>query len=217
MRLIYCYDAYCGWCYAFSPIIEKIQETIGRQINIEVVSGGMLIPNYNMPIDVVAPTMLQLITQIEEQTGATFGEDYLWHLKNPELSDWYPNSLQPAIALSIIKDIALEKSLDFALKIQYGLNYEGRDLTDFEAYRHILHEFNLDVEDFYTKMKEEKYKLRALEDFNICKQLKVNSFPSLFIQLSENKFFQVTNGYLNYDNVIERIKKLQTEIIAQLN
>ncbi len=24
--LIYCYDAYCGWCYGFSKVISRIEE-----------------------------------------------------------------------------------------------------------------------------------------------------------------------------------------------
>ena len=32
----------------------------------------------------------------------------------------------------------------FATDLQYALNYEGRDLTDDEAYRHLLAKYSLD-------------------------------------------------------------------------
>ncbi|MEI9933445.1 MAG: thioredoxin domain-containing protein [Ferruginibacter sp.] len=41
--LIYCYDAYCGWCYGFSPVIKKIAQQYQKELDIEVLSGGMLI------------------------------------------------------------------------------------------------------------------------------------------------------------------------------
>ena len=34
--LIYCYDAYCGWCYGFSPVIQKISEEMSNKIDLEV-------------------------------------------------------------------------------------------------------------------------------------------------------------------------------------
>ena len=35
--LFYCYDAYCGWCYGFSPVIKQIAATYKTQLNIEVI------------------------------------------------------------------------------------------------------------------------------------------------------------------------------------
>jgi putative protein-disulfide isomerase len=40
--IIYCYDAYCGWCYGFSPVIKKISEEYRHQIHFETLSGGMI-------------------------------------------------------------------------------------------------------------------------------------------------------------------------------
>ena len=41
--LIYCYDAYCGWCYGFSPVVKKIADNYKSRLHIEVLSGGMII------------------------------------------------------------------------------------------------------------------------------------------------------------------------------
>jgi len=41
--LIYCYDAYCGWCYGFSPVIKKIAEDYKDIFDIGVFCGGMMI------------------------------------------------------------------------------------------------------------------------------------------------------------------------------
>ena len=49
--LIYCYDAYCGWCYGFSPVIKKIAEEYKDKLDIEVLSGGMMIGEGKMPIE----------------------------------------------------------------------------------------------------------------------------------------------------------------------
>lgn len=35
MILFYCYDAYCGWCYGFSPVIKEIEEEFKEKAQYE--------------------------------------------------------------------------------------------------------------------------------------------------------------------------------------
>ena len=91
--LFYCYDAYCGWCYGFSPVIKQIAANYNPQLNIEVLSGGMIVPENPVAIGVTAGFIQKAYPTVEEYTGVKFGADYLWHVENPDLSDWYPNCL----------------------------------------------------------------------------------------------------------------------------
>ena len=52
--LIYCYDAYCGWCYGFSPVIQKLEVQYRNVIDFEVLSGGMILPEKPRHIRVIA-------------------------------------------------------------------------------------------------------------------------------------------------------------------
>ena len=217
MRLIYCYDAYCGWCYGFSDVIKQLNETVGEKIPIEVLSGGMLLPEYPMPVQMISEVILDNYRRVEEYTGITFGEDFLWHARHADQSDWFPNSLPPAIALCIIKEKHPEKAVDFALDIEYGLNYEGRDLTDREAYRHLLAKYDFTPEEFFEKMGDTEYASRARNEFDICRQLQVTSFPALLLQANESKFFLLAKGYTPYQTIIDRLDNIINEIRAQLN
>ena len=96
--LFYCYDAYCGWCYAFSPVMKKINAWFGDRVDLEVLSGGMIISAEAKHIRVTAGYIQRAYKAVEEHTGIKFGAGYLWHINNPELSDWYPSSEKPAIA-----------------------------------------------------------------------------------------------------------------------
>ena len=205
MTLIYCYDAYCGWCYGFSPVISKIAEVYGRQLHCEVLSGGMLLPQKPVHIGATAGYISQAYKTVEETTGIRFGTDYLWHINNPDESDWYPNSEKPAIALCIFKESFPEKQVAFAADLQYSLHDEGRDLTDNEAYRHLLEKYELDETDFYGKLKSDTYKQKAHEEFDLCRQLQVNGFPQVFIQVSESKIYSVAQGYTSYDDLKQRV------------
>lgn len=217
MKLIYCYDAYCGWCYGFSDVIKQLDATIGQTIPIEVLSGGMLLPSAPLPISTIAAVILENYERVEAYTGVKFGTDFLWHVQHPELSDWFPNSLQPAIALCIVKEKTPEKSVAFATDIEYALNYEGRDLTDLEAYRHLLNKYELSPEVFFDKMQDPVYEEKARYEFQLCKQLQVTSFPVLMLQVNSSKFFLLAKGYTPYETVMTRLDTILNEIRAQLN
>ena len=209
--LYYCYDAYCGWCYGFSPVLKKLAETYKEKFNIEVLSGGMLIGEQVMPITTIAPYIQSAYKRVESLSGVTFGEDFLWHINNPDLSDWKMNSEKPAIALCIVKEYYPHLQLAFASELQYALNYEGRDLDDEEAYRHLLEKYSIQPEVFYEKLKSELYKEMAYYEFALCKQLQVNGFPALLLQMNESKFYLLAKGYTPYEELEGRIKNVLSE------
>jgi len=208
MTLIYCYDAYCGWCYGFSPVIKRIAEEYKGKLDIEVMSGGMMTGEQAMPIEKIGPYIQSAYKRVEELTGIKFGEDFLWHINNPDKSDWVMNSEKPAIALCIFKEYYPERQLEFASDLQYALNYEGRDLDDDEAYTHLLEKYSIQPEAFYSKLNAEEYKEMAWYEFAMMKQLQVNGFPTVFIQTGELKFVMVARGYTAYGDVQERIESV---------
>lgn len=209
--LIFCYDAYCGWCYGFSEVMKKLNSEYKNKLDFEVLSGGMILPKEPVPIGATAKYIEETYQRIEEITGAKFGEDYLWHVKHPGQSDWFPNSEKPAIALCIFKDYFPEQQVSFAADLQYALHFEGRDLTDDEAYRLLLDKYNIPDEEFYEKLDDKEYKEQAYDEFALCEQLNVTAFPVVFIQLSETRFYMVAKGYTDYDILNERIMNVLKE------
>ena len=210
--VFYCYDAYCGWCYGFSPVMKKIAEEYKSQLEFEVLSGGMIIGEQVKHISKIASYIQSAYKRVEELTGIKFGEDFLWHINNPEESDWRMNSEKPAIALCIFKEYFPERQVEFAADLQYALNYEGRDLDDNEAYRHMLEKYSIQSEAFYEKLQSEEYKERAYYEFSLCKQLQVTGFPAVLLQVNQTKFHLLARGYTTYEELKARIENALTEI-----
>ena len=203
--IYYCYDAYCGWCYGFSKVMAQMAEEYKDRIFFDVLSGGMIFDENPRHIGAIAPFIQKAYKNVEDLTGAKFGEDFLWHINNPDQSDWFPESTMPAIALCIFKEYHPDKAVAMASDIQYALNFEGRDLTDKEAYRHLLHKYNIPEDDFYNKLKSEEYKEKAYYEFALVKQLKVEGFPQVLLQVSDSKFYLLAKGYTDYATLKERI------------
>ncbi len=213
--LIYCYDAYCGWCYGFSKVITAVAKKFADQLSFEVLSGGMILPEKPVHIRVSAGYIAKAYTNVEETTGVVFGKDYLWHIFNPEDSDWYPHSEKPAIALCIFKEYYPERAVEIAADLQMALHAEGRDLTDNEAYRHLLEKYSLQPEVFYEKLASETYKEMAYYEFSLVKQLQVNGYPTVFIQTGDTSFHMVARGYTDEQTLSERIENVLAEIVKQ--
>ena len=210
--IFYCYDAYCGWCYGFSPVMKKFAEEYKQQFDFEVLSGGMIISETPRPIAVMAKYIQQAYKVVEERTGIRFGSDFLWHINNPDKSDWFLNSEKSAIALCVFKEYYPAQQVAFASDLQYALNYEGRDLCDDEAYRHLLEKYNIPAVDFYTSLHSETYKEKAYYEFALVKQLQVTGFPAVLLQVSESKFYLISRGYTDYETLKERVDNILLEI-----
>lgn len=214
ITIYYCYDAWCGWCYGFSPVIKQIAGEYKDRIFFEVLSGGMIIPDKPWPVGAMAGYIRQAYKVVEERTGIQFGPDFLWHINHPDDSDWFPHSEKPAIALCVFKDYYPDQQVAFAADLQYALNYEGRDLDDDEAYRHLLEKYGIEAQGFYASLHSEAYKEKAYYEFALCKQLQVTGFPAVLLQASESRFYLLAKGFTEYEVLKERIEDVLKEIAA---
>ena len=210
-KVIYCYDAYCGWCYGFSPVIKELWLKHREQFDFETISGGMIPVEATKHIGAIAEYIQGAYQTVEQMTGVTFGKDYLWHIFNPDESDWYPNSEMAAIAMAIFRELYPDQTIAFASDLQYALYEEGRDLTDKEAYRHLLEKYSIDADVFYQKLASEAYKEKAYYDFSLIKQLQVNGFPTVFLQLDDAKLYMIARGFSTLEDVEQRMNKILAE------
>ena len=210
-KIYYCYDAYCGWCYGFSKGMTRLADTYQDRLSFEVLSGGMVLPEKPVHISATASYVAAAYPRVEEMTGVEIGEGYLWHIQNPQESDWFPHSEKPAIALCILKEFMPQNQVRLAADLQYALHFEGRDLTDDEAYRHLLEKYGIDEADFYTKLHSDAYKEKAYYEFALCKQLQVSGYPAVYIAVSDTKLYQVARGYTSFEDLKQRVDKVLQE------
>jgi len=192
--------------------MKKVAEVFKDDIAIEVLSGGMIITENPRHFSATAEYIKAAYSRVEQLSGVKFGEDYLWHVNNPDKTDWYPNSEKPAIALCIFKEIYEDRQVEFAGDLQYALHYEGRDLTDDEAYRHLLEKYKINSEEFYQKLRSDEYRQKAYYEFALIKQLNITGFPCLLLQISDSKFYLIARGYTDFDTVTNTIEAVLKDV-----
>lgn len=217
MTFYYCYDAHCGWCYGFSKSITSFATQYKDHFHFEVLSGGMIPKEYAKPIKVMADFINEAYKKVEELSGVKFGADYLWHIQHPEISDWVPESLTPAIAMCIFKEYAPEHQVFIAADFQQAQFEEGRDLSDGEAYRHLLEKYHIPPEAFYQKLIDPVYAEKAQYEFALCRQLQVTGFPKLLLQTADTKFYLLAEGYTPAETLHVRLENIMKELINNQN
>src|SRR6476469_261652 len=101
IKFIYVYDALCGWCYGFSPVIKKVFEVYKDEADFEVISGGMVIgEREGFPDEQTSKYILGAIPRVEEMTGVKFSDGYKQKLADRTM---YQSSLKPSVALAVYK------------------------------------------------------------------------------------------------------------------
>jgi putative protein-disulfide isomerase len=197
-ELIYVYDALCGWCFAFSPVMQQVEQTYGDRLNIRVVSGGLRTGTSVEPISSMAGYIQQAYKRVEEMSGVRFGEPFLnGTLKKGTMR---LDSEPFARAMAIVRERKPEQALAFARLLHKLIYVDGVDpLTD-AAYAPYAEQVGVPQGEFLAAMAEPHYRDLAQADFQLAQQLGATGFPALFVRL-EGKLYRLANGYMNYNEL----------------
>jgi putative protein-disulfide isomerase len=209
LDFIYVYDALCGWCYGFSPVVKEIYTQRQDIFNFEVLSGGMILGDREGAIGEVAPYIKQAYKTVEDTCGVKFGEQFLTILDE---GTQYFSSEKPAIALSVFKSYLPEQAVLFAHTLQSAIYDLGLDLNQLETYSALADQYQLPATAFIAKMESEEFKQAAYYDFALARQLQVSGYPAAFIKTGENKFHMIAKGYTDLETMQLRIDNVLKEI-----
>ncbi len=198
MKIIYVYDALCGWCYGFSPVITDFESKYSKTLKFEVISGGMITGSKIGPIGDVAPYISWAYKEVENTTGVKFGKDFLDKtLKDGEVIF---TSIPTAIALSVFKELNQSNSLQFATKLQSAIYYNGIEPENFEEYGNIASKYGIDSASFVRKMREPRYSRLAEDDFKKTSALGVTGFPTILLEI-DGVHHKIGNGYMPFSKL----------------
>ncbi|MCR9055023.1 MAG: DsbA family protein [bacterium] len=180
MKLIYVYDALCGWCYGFSPVITEFHQNHEEELDFEVLSGGMITGSRIGPIGEVAGYISKAYKDVERATGVTFGQSFLEDILEEGSAVF--TSIPPAIALTVFKQHQPGQAVAFAARLQKAIYYDGIEPVDYEAYGELAAEFGLEPSSFVAEMKQNENLQRAREEFRRASGFGVTGFPTVLLQ-----------------------------------
>lgn len=204
LNLTYVMDPLCGWCYGFSPVMKKISERYGSEIDIELLSGGMAIGEGVMPVEAIRDYIKSASAIVAEKTGVKFGRAFYENIldKNGLILSSEP----PSIALAVFREMS-DQVLNFSTKLQEALFIHGKRLDENQTYADIVESLNIDQNEFLARLLQPEYKKRAYAEFERCRSLGVTGYPTLIAQ-ANNKSTVLSRGYQGFESLKPAIEQL---------
>jgi len=127
-KLLYFYDALCGWCYGFSDVMLAIKDKYEGNFDFEIVSGGMVTGERVGKIAERFNYIQKAYKEVEDSTGCKFGSDFLNEIL--ESKEFIMSSVEPSRALTAFKELKEEGSFEYAHSLQNALYFDALDIKD---------------------------------------------------------------------------------------
>jgi len=195
-KLYYFYDPLCGWCYGFSPIIDKIYAEYKNKINFEIIAGGLAIGNRAVSINEGYSYIKGALSTVTQSTGVSFGKAFV---DLAEEGTYIYNSEPPCKAFTILKQQNPEKAFAFAAELHQAIFIDGKNLNDWEVLAEMLIHYNIEKDFFKEAFFDDSTKVKTYEAFAYSKQMGANGFPTAIL-IKNGKKIVLTRGYTDYAN-----------------
>jgi putative protein-disulfide isomerase len=204
MKLVYVFDAYCGWSHGFSG---TLRETVSRhpELPVEVVSGGLFTGARRVPIREFGYVQ-GANTQIAELTGAEFGEDYERLIAD---GSFVMDSEAAARGVAALRRVAPDRAAELADALQRAFYVDGLSLSDPATYRKVAEEVGLDAEAVVAAFDAPDAHNAAADDFHRCAELGVTGFPTL-LAVDGDRVTALAHGHATADEIDRRLAALTT-------
>jgi len=194
MQLIYIYDALCGWCYGFSPVIKNFVEQHEGEFSVEVLSGGMVMGEREGPIGEVAGYIKNAYKQVEDRTGVKFGEGFLNNIMEPGTAIF--SSWIPSLALTAFKSLKPNAALAYAHAAQHAIYHTGIAPKDKNAFASLGETLGVEKKRMLEAMESERIIKRTKEEFALVADFGVNGFPTV-VMGHEQRLVVLSRGYID--------------------
>lgn len=198
MKILYFWDAYCGWCYGFDKLFTEFYKN-HTDIEIDIISGGLFIGENSKKIGEYT-YIAEGNKQISEMYNIEFGDRYKKVLEEGEM---VLNSLHPAIAFNAVKElIPNSKLLSYAYDMQCKFFIEGKSLSDITTYLELCDKYEIDSSDLALKLTIAFKNTNPFHpDFLRTLNLGIESYPTAVLE-KDGEYYDL-RGYATEPEDIE--------------
>jgi putative protein-disulfide isomerase len=205
MKLVYVFDAYCGWSHGFSPTISQIAKR-HPELPVEVVSGGLFRGARRVPMREFG-YIDGANAKISELTGAEFGDAYRQLVAD---GSFVMDSEAAARGMAALREAAPERAVELAVALQHAFYVDGLSLSDPDTYRAIARATGLgdDTADAVVEHFQSPGAQAAADaDFARAAELGVDSFPTL-LAVHDDTTAVLARGHATADRTDQRLSAL---------
>ena len=201
MKLYYCHDPMCSWCWAFRPILLELKNKLPPEIEFIRLLGG-LAPDSDEPMpNSTKNYVISNWQQIQQQLPETkFNYDFWTHCQ-PRRST-YPACR--AVIASRQQGTEYDEAMTYAIQQAYYL--QARNPSDNETLIALADEINLDKNQFSLDLISDNTQEELSQELTTARNLQLNSFPGLIFIRDQQKF-HIDPDYTQADIILENIQR----------
>jgi putative protein-disulfide isomerase len=203
MKLVYVFDAYCGWSYGFVPTLTELVRR-HPEVPVEVVSGGLFTGPRRVPIREFGYVQ-GANAKISELTGAWFGSGYTRLIAD---GSFVMDSEAAARGVAALRQAAPERIVELTAEMQRAFYSDGRSLSDPATYRIIAQTAGLDPDAVAAAFTAPESVGAARRDFARAAGLGIDSYPTL-LAVDANRSTVVAVGHAGADQIERRLNALE--------
>jgi putative protein-disulfide isomerase len=202
MKLVYAFDAYCGWSYGFAPTLAEFVRR-HPELDVEVVSGGLFTGPRRVPIREFGYVQ-GANGKISELTGVTFGSAYDRLIAD---GSFVMDSEAAARGVVALRQAAPDRTVELAAALQRAFYLDGLSLSDPATYRTVAQAAGLDPDNVLDRFAAPASAAAATGDFARAAGLGVHSFPTL-LAVEDNRPTVLAVGHAGVDEIDRRLDAL---------
>ncbi|MDG9706703.1 DsbA family protein [Streptomyces sp. DH10] len=204
MKLVYVFDAYCGWSHGFSATLHEV---VARRPGtpVEVISGGLFTGPRRVRIREFGYVQ-GANARIAELTGAEFGEAYERLIAD---GSFVMDSEAAARGVAALRRTAPGRAPELAAAVQHAFYVDGLSLSEAATYRAVAQAAGLDPDAVVSAFQAPEASNAAAEDFHRAAGLGVSGFPTL-LAVNGDAVTSLARGHATADEVDQRIAALAT-------
>ncbi|WP_413805760.1 DsbA family protein [Streptomyces sp. OE57] len=202
MKLVYVFDAYCGWSHGFAPTLtELVRRRPG--LDVEVVSGGLFTGPRRVPIREFGYVQ-GANAKISELTGAEFGPGYARLIAD---GSFVMDSEAAARGVAALRQAAPNRIVELAAAVQHAFYVDGLSLSDPATYRAVAEAAGLDPDTVAELIAAPDSAEAAKDDFARAASLGVDSFPTL-LAIEGDRTTALAVGHATTDQIDQGLDAL---------
>ena len=200
--LYYIHDPMCSWCYAFRESWQKITNHFAGRLEFVRLLGG-LAPDSDEPMDEATRKMVQNSWRRIEQSvaGVQFNFDF-WEQNRPRRST-YP-ACRAVIAARELGGVEYDQLMTHA--IQNGYYQQAKNPSDNGLLIELAVELGLDRGQFTSALAADETEQQLQREIAQARAMGVDSYPSLVLQINEQRRWPIAINYQDVDEVIATIE-----------
>lgn len=199
MKLVYVFDAYCGWSHGFTATLREFTSR-HPDLPVEVVSGGLFTGPRRVPIREFG-YVEGANAKITELTGAEFGPAYEGLIAD---GSFVMDSEAAARGVAAVRQVASDRAAELAAALQHAFYVDGLSLSEAATYRTVAQAAGLDAAAVVAAFEAPEAQTAARDDFRRAAQLGVTGFPTL-LAVDGDSVTPLAYGHATADEVDERL------------